>query len=264
MPVLPRLRRRLRSALALLLMLGTGAAGWGAPPLAIAAAADLQFALADLKGAFTKARPDIAVAITYGSSGTIYAQLLNKAPFDLFLSADLDYPRKLVEAGLADGATEFRYSRGHLVLWAPKGSPIPVEQLGLGALAHPAARKVAIANPRYAPYGRAAEAALRKLGLMEGVASRLVFGDNIGQTAQFVQTGAADLGILALSLTKAPAMAGGRMWEIPASAHPPLDQGGVVPNQAQNRAAALAFRDFMRSDEGKAILRAYGFTTEAH
>ena len=232
--------------------------------LAIAAAADLQFALVELKGAFAKTHPGIEVAVTFGSSGNFYAQLLNKAPFDLFLSADLSYPKKLVEAGLADGTTEFRYSRGHLVLWVLKDSPIPVEQLGMKALLHPAARKVAIANPRFAPYGRAAEAALTTFGLLEAVTPRLVFGENIAQTAQFVQTGAADIGILALSLAKAPVMASsGRFWEVPQDAHPPLDQGGVILNHARDRAAALAFRAFMRSPEGVEILRRYGFLVEA-
>lgn len=256
---------RLRSLLTLFLAFGLGAAGWSAPPrtLAIAAAADLQFALAEVKNAFVKAHPGVDVAITYGSSGNFYTQLMNKAPFDLFLSADLSYPKKLVEAGLADGATEFVYSRGHLVLWVLKDSPIPVEQLGMKALLHPSARKVAIANPRHAPYGRAAEAALTKLGLLEAVTPRLVFGENIGQTAQFVQTGAADIGILALSLAKAPVMAAsGRMWEVPQDAYPPLDQGGVILNHARNRAAALAFRDLMRSPEGMEILRRYGFMVE--
>ena len=257
--------RPLRAALGVLLALALGAAAPAAPPrtLAIAAAADLQFALAEVKAAFAQAHPGVEVAITYGASGTFYTQLMNRAPFDLFLSADLGFPRKLVEAGVADGATTFRYSRGHLVLWAPKDSPIPVEQLGPKALLHPAARKVAIANPRHAPYGRAAEAALAKLGLLEAVRPRLVFGENIGQTVQFVQSGAADLGILALSLAKAPALASGRMWEIPQDSHPPLDQGGVVLNHARNRAAALAFRDFLRSPGGVAILRRYGFMVDA-
>ena len=240
-------------------------ASWAGAPhtLTIAAAADLQFALVEVKRAFVKTHPGIEVSITYGSSGNFYAQLLNKAPFDLFLSADITYPKKLVDAGLADGSTEFLYSRGRLVLWVPKASPIPVELLGMKALLHPAAKKVAIANPRHAPYGRAAEAALAKLGLLESVQPRLVFGENIAQTAQFVQTGAADIGILALSLTKAPAMASGRMWEVPQEAHPPLDQGGVILNQARDRAAALAFRDFLCSPAGKSILHRYGFTTES-
>jgi molybdate transport system substrate-binding protein len=228
--------------------------------LAIAAAADLQFALVEVTSAFALANPGVTVTVTHGSSGNFYAQLLNKAPFDLFLSADLSYPRKLVEAGVADGTTEFLYSRGHLVLWVPKASPIAVEQLGMRALLHPAAKKVAIANPRVAPYGRAAEAALARLGLLEAVQPRLVFGENITQTAQFVQTGAADIGILALSLAKAPVMAAsGRFWELPEDAYPPLEQGGVILNHARNRADALAFRAFMQSPPALEILRRYGF-----
>jgi molybdate transport system substrate-binding protein len=262
---MPDLRHHLRAALVALWVLGLGVAGRATTPpsLSIAAAADLQFALTEVKAAFAKAQPGLEVAITYGSSGNFYTQLTNKAPFDLFLSADLGYPKKLVDAGLADGHTEFIYSRGRLVLWVPKGSPIPVEQLGMQALLHPAARKVAIANPRHAPYGRAAEAALAKLGLLEAVRPRLVFGENIGQAAQFVQTGAADIGILALSLAQAPALAAtGRTYEVPQASYPPLDQGGVILNHAHNRAAALAFRAFLRSPEGVAILRRYGFTAE--
>lgn len=239
--------------------------GWAAPPrvLRVAAASDLQFALTEVKAAFAKAQPGIEVSVAYGSSGNFYAQILNRAPFDLFLSADVEYPRRLVAAGLAEGATEFIYSRGHLVLWVPKGSPIPLEQLGLRALLHPAARRVAIANPRHAPYGRAAEAVLASQGLLEAVRPRLVFGENVGQAAQFVQAGAADIGLIALSLAKAPVMAAsGRVWEVPASAHPPLDQGGVILHQARDRAAALAFRDFLRSAEGGAILQRFGFRVE--
>jgi len=235
-----------------------------APRLAIAAAADLQFALVEVKAAFVKVHPGVDVAITYGSSGNFYAQLLSKAPFDLYLSADLAYPKQLVAAGMADGATAFLYSRGRLVLWVPKASPIPVEQLGLKALVHPSAKKVAIANPRHAPYGRAAEAALAKVGMLEALQPRLVFGENIAQTAQFVQTGAADIGILALSLVKAPVLAAaGRYWELPEDAHPPLDQGGVILNHARNRADALAFRAFLQSPPAVEILRRYGFVVAA-
>ena len=252
----------LRSLLCPLLALCLGPVGWSAPPrtLAIAAAADLQFALVELKEAFAKDHPGVVVAVTHGSSGNFYTQLTNKAPFDLFLSADLSYPRKLVEAGLADAATLFTYSRGHLVLWVPKASAIPLESLGMKALLHPAARRVAMANPRYAPYGKAAEAALLKLGLLEALQPHLVLGDNIAQTAQFVQSGAADIGLLALSLALAPVMqASGRYLEVPLDAYPPLEQGGVIPNQATNRADALAFRAFLQSAEGLAILRRYGF-----
>jgi molybdate transport system substrate-binding protein len=233
------------------------------PRLAIAAAADLQAALGVVKEAFVKEHPGVEVTLTFGSSGTFYAQIVNGAPFDCFLSADLGYPGQLVQAGLADGATAFRYGRGHLVLWVPRNSAIPLEQLGMKALLHPAAKRVAIANPRHAPYGRAAEAALTSLGLLEAVKPRLVFGENIGQTAQFVQTGAADIGILALSLAKAPAMAGaGRTFDVPEAAYPPLDQGGVILNRARDKAAAQAFADFLQSPPGRAILQRFGFATD--
>ncbi len=251
-----------RALLPLWLTACLGAMGHATPPrtLAVAAASDLQFALGAATAAFAKVQPDIAVSVTYGASGTLWSQLMNQAPFDLFLSADLTYPRKLVEGGLADGTTTFTYSRGHLVLWVPKGSPIPVEQLGMQALRHPAARRIAIANPRHAPYGRAAEAALARLGLLEALRPRLVFGENISQTAQFVQTGAADIGLIALSLAKAPVMAAsGRYWLVPEDAYPPLAQGGVVLTHAQHRAEALAFQAFLRSPEGVAILGRYGF-----
>ena len=236
-----------------LVLLVSQAGSVAAEEITIAAASDLNFAFKDLVAEFEKTSGH-HVKLSLGSSGNFYAQIQNGAPFDLYFSADIGYPKKLVEAGLADGATLLVYSRGHLVLWVPKGSPIPVEQLGMKALLHPAAKKVAIANPRHAPYGRAAEAALSSLGLLEAVRPRLVFGENIGQTAQFVQTGAADIGILALSLAKAPVMAAsGRLWEVPLDAYPPLEQGGVILTHARNRAAALAFRDFLRSPAGTAI-----------
>ena len=251
----------LRPLLVLLLASALGAA----PPrkVAVAAASDLQFALTEVKEAFAKAQPGIEVSLTFGASGTFFAQLMSKAPFDLFLSADETFPRKLVEAGLAEGTTSFRYSRGHLVLWVPKASPIPLETLGLQALLHPAAKKVAIANPRHVPYGRAAEAALTKTGLLAAVTPRLVFGENIAQTAQFVQTGAADIGLIALSLALSPPLvATGRHWPVPEATYPPLDQGGVVLNRARDRAAALAFRAFLQSPAGVTILRRHGFQVD--
>lgn len=229
----------------------------------MAAASDLQFALVELKEAFLRHHPEIQVQFTFGSSGTFYTQLTQHAPFDLFLSADLSYPEKLVDAGLADGATLFRYSRGRLALWVPRGSAIPLEQLGLKALAHPLARRVALANPRHAPYGRAAEEVLSRGGLLDTLRPRLVFGENISQTAQFVQTGNADIGLLALSLARAPALAQtGRYWVIPEALHGPLDQGGVILHRTRNRAGAQAFRQFLLEPEGRAILRRYGFVVE--
>lgn len=256
---------RLRSLLTLLLGLALAAGLRAQGSVSVAAAADLQFALADVKAAFVQQHPGAQVTAAFGSSGNLVAQISNGAPFDVFLSADEDYPKKLIQAGLAEAGDLFRYSRGHLVLWVPKASPLPIERLGMKALLDPAARKVAIANPRHAPYGRAAEAALAKLGLLEAVQPRLVFGENISQTAQFVQSGAADAGLLALSLAKGPALAGaGRYVEVPVDAYPAMNQGGLLLARAKGNPLARAFCDFLRGPEGVAILKRYGFAVDGH
>jgi molybdate transport system substrate-binding protein len=227
----------------------------------VAAAADLKFALEDARREFEHGHPDISVKVTYGASGNFFAQLSNRAPFDLFLSADMDYPRKLIDAGLADKASAFVYAVGHLVLWVPNESPVDLEKLGVRAVLDPAVKKLAIANSRHAPYGRAAEAALKNLGLYEAVKERLVFGENIAQTAQFVETGAADAGLLALSLALAPAMRHkGRYRDVPLDAYPRLEQGGIILSWAADSEAAGAFRDFLAGAAGKAVLKRYGFS----
>jgi molybdate transport system substrate-binding protein len=226
----------------------------------VAAAADLKFALDEVVGAFERQHPDIRVKATYGSSGSFFAQLSNEAPFDLFLSADIDYPRKLIEQGKAEKGSEFLYAVGHLVVWVPAASKLDVQKLGIRALADPSVKKVAIANPRQAPYGRAAEAALKKLGVYDDVKGRLVLGENIAQAAQFVESGAADAGVIALSLALAPAMRDtGRYWEVPLDAYPRLEQGGVLLKWAKDPEAAQALLDFLTGGEGRAILKRYGF-----
>jgi molybdate transport system substrate-binding protein len=238
---------------------------WGSlrshtPEVRVAAAADLKFALPDVVAAFHEAHPDIRVAVSYGASGELFAQLSNGGPFDLFLSADMDYPRRLVADGFADKDSEFLYAIGHLVIWVPRTSPLDVERRGVEALLDPTVKKIAIANPRHAPYGRAAEAALKNLGVHDRVRERLVLGENIAQTAQFAQSGAADTGVIALSLALSPTMrAEGKFWRVPADAFPRLDQGGVIMSWARDREAARAFRAFLLSSEGKALLRRFGF-----
>ena len=149
---------------------------------------------------------------------------------------------------------------GRIVVWAPGGSSIKVESLGIRSLLAPSVKKIAIANPQHAPYGRVAEAAMRNLGVYPQVETRLVFGDNIAQTAQFVQSRAADIGIIALSLALAPPMRNqGRYWEIPLDAYPRMDQGGVILHWAKDRQAAAQLRDFVLGPEGRAILKRYGF-----
>ncbi|MEP6801187.1 MAG: molybdate ABC transporter substrate-binding protein [Acidobacteriota bacterium] len=226
----------------------------------VAAAADLKFALDEVTSKFRAVRPDIEVTITYGSSGNFYSQLSNRAPYDLFLSADAEYPRKLIEAGLAVRGSDFLYARGRIVLWVRKDSTLDIEKRGLDALLDPSVRKIAIANPRHAPYGRAAEAAMKSSGIYDRCADRMVLGENIAQTAQFIESGAADAGLIALSLAVAPAMRDqGRFWTVPREAHPPVDQGGAILTWASHAAAAGAFKDFLIGESGRAILDRYGF-----
>jgi len=228
--------------------------------LTVAAASDLKFALEDCLRAFRKDNPDTEVKVSYGSSGNFCAQIANGAPFDLFLAADKKYPENLIAGGQAVADSLFSYAVGQLVVWVPKSSPIDVESLGIAALNDPAAKKVAIANPEHAPYGQAAVASMKSLGVYDAVKPRLVLGDNIAQTAQFVESGAADIGIIALSLAVAPVMADkGRYWEVPLAAFPRLEQAGVITTRAANPAAARALADFLKSESGKAVLKSFGF-----
>ena len=236
------------------------AAPQGNGQLRIAAASDLKFALDDVRSAFVRLHPGAAVTVTYGSSGSFFAQLANEAPFDLFLSADIDYARRLVEQGQGAPNSDFAYARGHIVIWVPKDSPYRVEQTGFEFLHAGDVQKVAIANPKTAPYGRAAVAALKSLGVYNAVEPKLVYGESVAQAAQMVESGAADAGIIALSLAVSPAMRDqGRYWQVPDGAHSPLVQGGVVLRWAQDAALAGEFRDFLLSGAGTSILMQFGF-----
>lgn len=224
----------------------------------VAAAADLKWALEAVLPAFEQAHPGIRVVVSYGSSGSFHAQLRQRAPFDLFLSADLAYAQDLADRGLAE--PPFRYARGPLALWVRQDSPLDLQREGLRALADPRVRRIAIANPKHAPYGRAAEHALRTAGLLEQLRPKLVIGENVAQAAQFVQAGAADAGILALSLATAPVLrTQGRFLELPAQLAPPLEQGGTILAWARDPAAARAFRAFLTGAEGRRILARFGF-----
>ncbi len=229
-------------------------------PLLVAAAADLRFALDEVLVAFQQAHPALAAKATYGSSGTLFAQIDNGAPFDLFLSADVKFPRQLIERGKAEKDSLFTYATGHLVVWVPKESTLDVTKLGLKALLDPSVRKVAIANPEVAPYGAAAVAAMKSQGVHEAVSAKLVLGENVAQAAQFVQSGAAQAGVISLSLALAPKMKeAGRYWEVPADAFPKLEQAGVMLANSQHRAAAAELRAFLAAPAGREILKRYGF-----
>jgi molybdate transport system substrate-binding protein len=230
-----------------------------AQELRVAAAADLQFAMKDLAVQFEN-KTGTKVVVSYGSSGNFGTQIQNGAPFDLFFSADVVYAQQLVSAEFADPQSFFVYAQGHLVLWAPANASLGLAGRGFEALKDPRVQKIAVANPEHAPYGRAAIAALQKAKLYDQVKSKLVYGDNISQAAQFAQSGSAQVGIIALSLTFAESMKGGERWEIPTDLYPPIQQAAVIIRTSSHKAAANAFLEFVKSDEGRKLLSNYGFT----
>jgi molybdate transport system substrate-binding protein len=229
----------------------------------IAAASDLSFPLKEIISQFEK-QTEHKVKLTLGSSGNFQAQITNGAPFDVFLSADVDYVRKLDQAGLVEPNSLTIYAQGRLAIWVRNGSPIDVKRLGIDSLLQPASKRIAIANPDVAPYGRAAVAALRHFGIYDRVASRLVFGENVAQAAQFVLSGAADIGIIAHSVALSdPMVEAGKYWEVPADAHPRLSQGMAILKQARKAGhydAARTFYEWFRNDSSRAILKKYGFS----
>ena len=230
-----------------------------ADDIAVAAASDLQFAIKELIVEYEK-QTGHHVKLSLGSSGNFYAQVQQGAPFDLYFSADIGYPKKLEEAGLTVPGSLYRYAVGRVVLWAPKQSPVEVSK-GLTVLRDAAVRKIAIANPKHAPYGRAAVAAMEQSQVYAEVKDRLVLGENISQAAQFIESGACDVGIIALSLAMAPIMkSAGSYWLIPAEAHPPLEQGAVIMKQSKQQDAARHFLQFMQSPQGQELMTRYGFT----
>ena len=223
----------------------------------VAAASDLSFALQEIIGAFEH-ETGHQVHLTLGSSGNFYAQIVNGAPFDVFLSADMDYPKQLEGKGYAVPGSAFAYGLGALALWVPKQSPIKVDKSGMQALLDNSIRKIAIANPDHAPYGRAAVAAMKSANVYDRVRPKLVLGENVSQAAQFVQSGAADIGIIALSLAvSAPMSEKGRYWIVPADLYPLLEQGAVLLKRAGP--AAKAFYQRLHDSETQRIFFKYGF-----
>ncbi len=229
-----------------------------AQEIRIAAAADLKFAMGELSAQFER-QAGTKVNVTYGSSGNFFSQMRNGAPFDLFFSADIEYPQKLEAAGLAEPGTLYEYAVGRIVIWMPPDSNVDVAKQEWNALLDARVKKIAIANPEHAPYGRAAVAALQNAGIYESVKAKLVYGENISQAAQFVQSGNAQAGIIAMSLALSPSMRDGRRWEIPAKMHPAIVQGAIILKNAMNKEAAQAFLEFVKSKAGRAILEKYGF-----
>jgi len=248
----------MRPLLALLLVL-TGPSTLG-QEIIVAAAADMNAALPQVVEDYTK-KTGQGVKLSFGSSGNLTNQIRNGAPFDVFFSADEEYPRQLIADGLALKDTLYRYAVGRLVLWVPGDSPVDLSKLGMKALLDPSVKKIAIANPAHAPYGRAAEAALRHFGIYDQVSSRFVLGENVSLAAQFVESGNAQAGVIALAHALAPALKDkGRYWIVPLDAYPTLNQAAVVLSRSKQQDAAGKFLEFLRSPEASSLLSRYGFS----
>jgi molybdate transport system substrate-binding protein len=226
--------------------------------LTVAAASDLQSVLPVVAAQFEKETGQ-HVTLIFGSSGNFFAQIQNGAPFDVFFSADIEYPRRLEGSGQADRGSLYEYATGHLVLWTRNDSGIDLRR-GLTMLTDGRVRRIAIANPEHAPYGRAAVAAVRHEGLYERVKSKFVLGENISQAAQFAQSGSADVGILALSLALSPALkSSGTYVEVPESWHPPIEQAAVVIASSRQKPLARQFLEYLKKPDSVRTLQSYGF-----
>ena len=222
----------------------------------VAAAADLEPVLPPILAQFQRQTGIRAVA-TYKASAILTTQILNGAPFDLFLSADIGYPQRLIAAGTADSAEPIVYAKGTLVLWTRKDSHLPQPSIGL--LRSPALTTLAIANPRQAPYGRAAVATLKNLNLYSALEPHIVLAENIGQAAQFVQSGNAQAGFLSLTAALTPTLSSvGSYFVVPRNLYPPIEQGAVVVKNSAKRAAAHRLFDFLLSPPVQAEMAKHG------
>jgi molybdate transport system substrate-binding protein len=218
----------------------------------VAGASDLVFAMEELGPRFTK-ETGVKVVFIPGSSGQLAAKIQQGAPFDVFLSANMDFVVAATKDGSCLEDTRALYAYGRLVMWSREADPPPPATLE--GLADPRFAKIAIAQPEHAPYGAAARAAMHKVGVWDAVSSRVVYGSNVKDTMQMAETGNADVAIVALALVK---KGGGHAVEIPAELHPEIAQGMAVC-KSQNGPAARAFVSFMASPSTRELLRSYGF-----
>lgn len=243
------------SRILLALCLCVHAQAW-AGQLTIAAAADLKYAMAEVVEQFRAKRPGERIEVIYGSSGKFFTQIKNGAPFDLYFSADIQFPKALEREGLAAGPTR-PYAIGRIVLWSLKPE---LAKTALKDLPHAPIRKFAIANPQHAPYGQRAREALEHQGVWAAMQPKLVLGENIAHTAQFVDSGAAEAGIVALALVLSPTMQGKGTWTlIPDTWHAPLEQGYILTRRAANNRLAAEFADHMTTEPARVVMRRYGF-----
>jgi len=222
----------------------------------IAAAADLKFAMDEIVAHFKAENPKEQIEVIYGSSGKFHTQVQQGAPYDLYFSADIAFAENLFRTGHAASPVT-PYAVGRIVLWS---SSMDASKMTLDSLTDPRVARIAIANPKHAPYGKRAEEALRATKLWDKVERKLVYGENIAHTAQFVETGNAQLGIIALALALNPTLANkGGYWLIPDNLHEPLEQGFIITKRAANNATAKRFADYMNSKASRATMTKYGF-----
>lgn len=228
-----------------------------AEKITVAAAADLKFAMDEVAGEFRKAHPKEEVEIIYGSSGKSHTQIQQGAPYDLYFSADIAFPKELIEQGLAASSQVIPYALGRIVLWSAN---MDASKMTLTSLAEAGITRIATANPKHAPYGKRAEEALRAANLWPTVESKMIYGENISQAAQFVQTGNAQVGVLALSLAVSPELSSkGGYYLIPDKLHEPLEQGFIILKRAEHNDLARQFADYMNTPPARAIMTRYGF-----
>jgi molybdate transport system substrate-binding protein len=243
-----------RIAVIILLLLSSASAH--AESINIAAASDLKFALDEIISGFNREHTGNQIQVTYGSSGRFHTQISQGAPYDMFFSADIAYPRELAKSGLA--ASEVRsYGLGRIVLWS---SSMNAARMTLASLNDPMIKRIAIANPKHAPYGKRAEEALRAAALWDKLQPKLVFGENISQTAQYVQSGNAQIGIIALSLALGPELAKtGGYSLIPENLHAPLEQGYIITRRGADKPLVKKFAHYIESKKARSVMARYGF-----
>jgi molybdate transport system substrate-binding protein len=246
-------------------MAGPSAAARTGTVVRVAAASDLRFVLDEIIAAFHKEYPNCRVQVSYGSSGNLATQIINGAPYDLFLSADIGHAQKLATHGLARSEDVFPYAIGQLAVWIPNSrlADLPPVNTGIQAmnlLTDSRIQRIAVANPMHAPYGQAAVEALRKAGIYEAVQSKLVFADNVSQAAQFVQSGAADAGMISLSLAiSTEATKESKYWTVPQEFYSPLIQAGVILSKSGSAATAEKLKDYFFSSQTQALWEKHGY-----
>jgi len=233
-------------------------AGAPAPTLSMAVAANMAVCVESLNAEFVMLHPGVEMKVSTGASGNFFAQIKNGAPFEVFISADMDYPRKLIDAGLAERDSLTLYALGRLALWTNTPGINPGR--GRTVFKAESTTKIAIANPDTAPYGRAAMEAMEKLNVLEAAKPKLVIGENVAQAVQFVQSGNAEIGLVPYSLLVVPPLKGVGIYVLlPGASYAPIEQGAVVTQKGAANPLAKAYIEFLKSDAAKAILEENGY-----